>query len=90
MVAVKCYSIMKEASEFDDRDSLTLPANQVLAIANDLEEARGIVEILSQNGFSSEDIGVLTGTEDAKKLEAAIGKKGFIVQAADFRSRHGG
>jgi hypothetical protein len=37
----------------------------------DLDEAKGVVETLSDNGFSSEDIGVLTAMEDAKKLDAA-------------------
>jgi hypothetical protein len=71
---------MEKASEFDDRESLTLSADQVLAIIMDSDEARGIVETLNRNGFSSEDIGVLTGTEDAEKLDGATGRKGFFAK----------
>ena len=71
---------MEAANEFDDQESLTIPANHILAIVPDLDEATGIVEILNRNGFSSDDIGVLTGTEDAEKLDAATGKKGFFAK----------
>ncbi len=71
---------MKKASGFDDQESLTVPANQVLAIATDADQAREIVETLNQNGFSSEEIGVLTGSEDAEKFDAATGKKGFFAK----------
>jgi hypothetical protein len=69
MVALR-YLAMEEASAFDDETSLSVRANQVLAIVMDLDEVKGVVETLSDNGFSSEDIGVLTGTEDAEKLDA--------------------
>jgi hypothetical protein len=70
---------MKDATEFDDRDSLTLPA-QLLAIIMDLDKARCVVETLRRNNFSSDEIGLLTGTEDAEKLDAATGKKGFFAK----------
>jgi hypothetical protein len=71
---------MEAANEFYDRESLTIPANHILAIVSDSDEASGIVETLSRNGFSPDDIGILTGTEDAEKLKAATGKKGFFAK----------
>jgi hypothetical protein len=41
----------------------------------DSDRARGVVEILNRNGFSSDEIGVLKGREDAERLDAATGKK---------------
>ena len=35
-----------------------------------LKEVRSVVEALYENDFASEDIGVLTGLEDAEKLDA--------------------
>ena len=73
---------MEEASEFDDQESLTIPADHILAIIMDSDEATGIVETLNYNGFSPDDIGVLSGMEDAAKLDAASGKKGFFAKLA--------
>ena len=56
------FLLMEKVNRFDDQETLTMPVNQVLAITKDLEEAEGIVQILNQNGFSSEEIGVLTGS----------------------------
>jgi hypothetical protein len=56
--------------------------NQMLAIVMDSEEVTGIVENLNDNGFPPKDIGVLTGMEDAAKLAAACGKKGFFAKLA--------
>jgi hypothetical protein len=58
---------MEKASKFDDQESLTVPVNQVLAIIMDLAEGKEIVRILNRNGFSADEIGVLTGIEDAEK-----------------------
>jgi hypothetical protein len=69
---------MEQASQFDDRESLAIPANQVLAIVRNSAEAREIVQTLNRNGFRSEEIGVLSGTEDAEKLDPAAGKQGFL------------
>jgi hypothetical protein len=69
---------MEKANKFDDQESLSVPANQVLAIIEDLPEAKEIVQILGRNGFSADEVGVLTGIEDAEKLDAAAGKQGFF------------
>ena len=71
---------MKTANEFDDQESVPVPDNHVLAIVRDSDEARAIVETLNANGFSPEEIGILTGTADAEKLDAATGKKGFFAK----------
>jgi hypothetical protein len=71
---------MEAANEFDDQESLAIPANHLLAIVPDSDEARGVVEALNRNGFSPDEIGVLTGPEEAEKLAAATGKKGFFVK----------
>jgi hypothetical protein len=73
---------MEQASEFDDQESLTILADHILAIIMDSDEATGIVETLNHNGFSPNDIGVLSGMEDAAKLDAASGKKGFFAKLA--------
>jgi hypothetical protein len=73
---------MEQASEFDDQESLIIPADHILAIIMDSDEATGIVETLKRNGFSPNDIGVLSGMEDAAKLDAACGKKGFFAKLA--------
>jgi hypothetical protein len=69
---------MEKASKFDDKESLTVPANQILAIIMDSGDANEVVQTLNENGFASNEIGVLTGTGDAEKLDAAAGKQGFL------------
>jgi hypothetical protein len=73
---------MEQASEFDDQESLTIPADHMLAIIMDSDGATGIVETLNHDSFSPNDIGVLSGMEDAAKLDAASGKKGFFAKLA--------
>jgi hypothetical protein len=69
---------MKKASKFDDKESITVPANQILAIITESGDADDVVRALNENGFSSDEIGILTGTEDAERLDAAAGKQGFL------------
>jgi hypothetical protein len=69
---------MEKATKFDDKESLTVPANQILAILTDSDEANRVVRALNENGFSSDEVGLLTGTADAEKLDAAAGKQGFL------------
>jgi hypothetical protein len=71
---------MKWANKFDDQESLPVPDNHILAIIANPEEAKAIVETLNRSGFSPDDIGFLTGTADAEKLDAATGKKGFFAK----------
>ena len=69
---------MKSAIEFDDKEKLAVPANHILAVVNSDIEAAIIVEALNKNGFSADEIGVLTGAEESKKLDAATGNKGLF------------
>ncbi len=69
---------MEKAHKFDEKESLTTPANQILAIIMESREANEIVETLNETGFSPDEIGVLAGTGDAGKLDAAAGKQGFL------------
>jgi hypothetical protein len=73
---------MEKASEFDNRKSLTLPVDHLLAIVRDADEAISIVENLNHAGFAPDDVGVLAGKEDAAKFDAACGKKGFVAKLA--------
>ena len=70
---------MKTANEFDDQESVPVPDNHVLAIVRDSDEARAIVETLNANGFSPEEIGILTGTADAEKLVSCPLNKRYIA-----------
>lgn len=71
---------MKKATKFDDQESLKLPGNQVLAILMDSDEAGRVIATLSRDGFSSNEIGALSGIEDAEKLDAASGNEGFFAK----------
>ena len=69
---------MEKAIKFDEAESLPMPTKQVLAIVMDSDGAKDVVQALSESGFSSEEIGLLTGTEDVQKLDAVAGKEGFL------------
>jgi hypothetical protein len=69
---------MEKASKFDDKESLKVPANQMLAIIMESGDANNVVRALNKNGFASDEIGILSGTGDAEKLDAAAGKQGFL------------
>jgi hypothetical protein len=73
---------MEKASEFDNRKSLTLPVDHLLAIVMDADEAISIVENLNHAGFAPDDVGVLADKEDAAKFDAACGKKGLVAKLA--------
>jgi ABC-type branched-subunit amino acid transport system substrate-binding protein len=71
---------MKTATEFDDQESLPVPDSHILAIVANSDEAKAIVETLNANGFSPDEIGILTGATDAERLDAATGKKGLFAK----------
>jgi hypothetical protein len=74
---------MKKASDFDDKENLGHPLNQVYAIVPSHLSLDAIVGDLEARGFSTTDIGVLRGKQDAIKLEEATGEKG--IPAKIFR-----
>jgi hypothetical protein len=71
---------MKTANKFDDQESLPVPDNHMLAIVANSDAAKAIVDTLNANGFSPEEIGILTGAPDAERLDAATGKKGLFAK----------
>ncbi len=71
---------MKTATEFDDQESLPVPDSHILAIVANSDEAKAIIETLNANGFSPDEIGILTGATDAERLDAATGKKGLFAK----------
>jgi hypothetical protein len=73
---------MEKASEFDDKDSLTVPVNHILAIVENRMEAEVVISTLHKNGFPPDEVGILAGTEDSSKLDAATGKKGLFAKLA--------
>jgi hypothetical protein len=73
---------MKKAIEFDNAENLAVPINHIVAVINSSDEAAVIAERLNKNGFPVDEIGVLTGTGDSAKLDAATGKKGLFSKLA--------
>jgi hypothetical protein len=57
-------------------DALAVPINHILGVVNSDIEAAVVVDTLNKNGFSGDEIGVLTGAEESTKLDAATGNKG--------------
>jgi hypothetical protein len=74
------FDDMKNAKGFDNQESLPLPADQMLAIVANENKATHAAEVLNQNGFTWDDIGILVGPEDAQKLNAATGAKGIFAK----------
>jgi hypothetical protein len=68
------------AKKFDNQEPLPIPANHILAIVSDSDEARAAVEALAGYGFSPDDVGILTGRDDAGRLNAATGKEAFSLR----------
>jgi hypothetical protein len=71
---------MKSANKYDDQESLPVADNHILAIIQNPEDAKVIVETLNASGFSPDEVGLLRGEADAEKLDAATGKKGFFAK----------
>jgi hypothetical protein len=71
---------MSIAEGFDNQESLPLPADQMLAIVDNAHEANRVAEALNRNGFTPDDIGILVGPEDARKLDAATGAEGIFAK----------
>ncbi|HEY2424185.1 MAG TPA: hypothetical protein VGH55_08775, partial [Chthoniobacterales bacterium] len=56
----------------------------VIAILPREADVEGIVADLHKVGFASDDIGVLSGRDDAHKLDAASGKQGWSAKLAQI------
>ncbi|MBV9876188.1 MAG: hypothetical protein JO025_15785 [Verrucomicrobia bacterium] len=75
---------MKGATDYEDQGDLKNPVNQVVAILPREADLQGIVADLHGSGFASDDIGVLSGPDDAHKLDAASGKQGWLAKLAQI------
>ena len=75
---------MKGATNYEDQRDLKNPTNQVVAIVPHEADLQRIVGELHEAGFASEGIGVLSGREDAKKLDAASGRQGWLAKLAQI------
>jgi hypothetical protein len=80
---------MKGATDYEDQGDLKNPVNQVVAILQREADLERVVADLHAAGFSSDDIGVLSGRKDADKLEAASGKQGWLAKLAQIGPEFG-
>jgi hypothetical protein len=80
---------MKGATDYEDQGDLKNPVNQVIAILPSETDLRKVVADLHSAGFESDDIGVLSGPEDAHKLDAASGKQGWLAKLAQIGPEFG-
>jgi hypothetical protein len=71
---------MKGATDYEDQGDLKNPVNQVVAILPSEADLQKVVADLHMAGFASDDIGVLSGREDAHKLDAASGGEGWLAK----------
>jgi hypothetical protein len=71
---------MEKAREFEDEESIAIPANHVLSILQDPNKSKEVVENLHRTGFSRDEIGVFMGAEGVAKLDSASGEKGFLAK----------
>jgi hypothetical protein len=75
---------MKGATGYEDQGDLKNPVNQVVAVLPREADAQKIVNELYTAGFSSDEIGILSGRKDAHKLDAASGRQGWFAKLAQI------
>ncbi|MBV8101804.1 MAG: hypothetical protein JOZ31_21885 [Verrucomicrobia bacterium] len=75
---------MKGATDYEDQGDLKNPVNQVVAILPREADLATIVRELHKTGCESDAIGVLSGRQDAYKLDAASGKEGWLAKLAQI------
>ena len=80
---------MKGATDYEDQGDLKNPVNQVVAILPREADVPTIIADLHKAGFESDAIGVLSGREDAHKLDAASGREGWLVKLAQIGPEFG-
>ena len=76
------YSTLGAAGEF-----LEYPTNKIVGVFAEWPQARAVIDRLSQDGFTKEQIGVLHGTEGAKRLDASGESHGVFAQISRFFQR---
>ena len=75
---------MKGATDYDDQGGLKEPVNQVLAVLPLETDVPAIIAELHKAGSESDAIGVLSGRQDAYKLDAATGNEGWLAKLAQM------
>ena len=80
---------MKGATDYEDQGDLKNPVNQVVGILPREADVPTIVADLHKAGFESDAIGVLSGREDAHKLDAASGREGWLAKLAQIGPEFG-
>jgi hypothetical protein len=73
---------MKGATDYEDQGDLKNPVNQVVAIVPSEADLAKLIADLHSAGFVPDDIGVLSGRNDAHKLDAASGRQGWLTKLA--------
>jgi hypothetical protein len=63
---------MESASKFDNRESLAIPLDHLLAIILDPDQQQGMVKVLNHSGFAPDDIGVLTGPGGCRETRCGL------------------
>jgi hypothetical protein len=76
--------MMKGATDYKDQGNLKSPVNQVVAILPREADVQKVVTDLHKAGLASDDIGVLSGPDDAHKLDAASGRQGWLAKVAQI------
>ena len=75
---------MKGATDYEDQGDLKNPVNQVVAILPREADLATIIGELHKSGCESDAIGVLSGRQDAHKLDAASGNEGWLAKLAQI------
>ena len=75
---------MKGATDYEDQRDLKNPVNQVVAILPREADLPTVIADLHKAGFESDAIGILSGREDAHKLDAASGREGWLAKLAQI------
>lgn len=73
---------MNGATALAGQDQPGHPTNRVLAVFDTPDHARAAVADLNAAGFAPADIGLLSGPDDARRIEGASGGQGFFAQLA--------
>ena len=69
-----------DAGKPDVGDFISYPTNRVVGTISDAESARSAVESLLQAGIDREDIDVLHGEDDVRRLDPSGAAHGFLAQ----------
>ena len=69
-----------DAKTRDEGEFIRYPTNRVVGTIADAESARSAIEALIQAGVDREDIDVLHGEEDLRRLDPSGAEHGFLAQ----------